>query len=177
MTVIFSKTSIKNIRSAVAEEKGGWITHQIILISVPRTVSARLIHVRRPTCRSLHSTSQPIDLMIGLYPRKRFSPRSSPGRLSRRRREILKIVINWMLSGENWPIRIGRSAFPAPKVFIGVIDLPAKRELIGLSVSRSATRRDFIVSSGRTFSPFRPKRWSSCTPSYRILIPSLAEIN
>lgn len=95
--------------------------------------------------------------------------------LSRRLRrlrlsEILKIVINWMLSGENWPIRVGRSAFPASKVFIGVIDLPAKRELIGLSVSRSAIRRGFIVrGSGQ--------RDSSCIPSYRILILSLAEVN
>jgi len=83
--------------------------------------------------------------MIGLYSRKRFSPcLSSPAASCR---EILKIVINWMLSGENWPIRVGRSAFPAPEVFIGVIDLPAKRELIGLSVSRSASRRDFIAEA------------------------------
>jgi len=83
--------------------------------------------------------------MIGLYSRKRFSPcLPSPAASCR---EILKIVINWMLSGENWPIRVGRSAFPAPEVFIGVIDLPAKRELIGLSVSRSASRRDFIAET------------------------------
>lgn len=88
----------------------------------------------------------------------------------RRLRKILKIVINWMLSGENWPIRVGRSAFPAPKVFIGVIDLPAKRELIGLSVSRSAIRRGFIVRGS-------VQRDSSCIPSYRILIPSLAKVN
>lgn len=58
------------------QEEGGWIIHQIILISGPRTSSS--ISPSYPNYLPLSSsTSQPIDLMIGLYLRKRFSPRSS----------------------------------------------------------------------------------------------------
>ena len=49
-----------------------------------------------------------------------------------RSRKIPKIVINWTLNGENWPIRVDGRLFPSPKVFIGVIELPTKRELIGV---------------------------------------------
>ena len=65
-----------------------------------------------------------------------------PSFWGRRCRKIPKIVINWTLSGENWPIRADDRLFPPPKVFIAVIELPAKRELIAPSVSRSETRRD-----------------------------------
>lgn len=128
-------------RSWLTRKVGGWeewITHQIILISILPNHLPRLIHSPDLSATlSIHITIYRLDDRI--IPSKEIFASVLFHRL-RRRWKILKIVINWMLSGENWPIRVGRSAFPAPKVFIGVIDLPAKRELIGLSVSRPAIR-------------------------------------